>query len=81
MTAREIVWNVTAAQFETLGEYARQLENAEVSQQEYLERLRQLGMPEAGPGCHVRIVLTRSTSSLSVPAAKLRAGQLPGLPH
>lgn len=79
MTTRDIIWEVTATQFDTLGEYADLLANAAISQADYLERLRSMGMPPAGPGAHVRIVLRRRT--VSFPRAALRAGQLPGLPH
>jgi hypothetical protein len=78
---RTVVWEVTASQFETLGAYAGMLANTEISQQDYLERLRQMGMPEAPKGSHVRIVLRTSVRSRPIPVAALRNGVLPGLPH
>ncbi len=52
-----IVWEVTPAQWDTLAEYADMHANALISQQDYVERLRSMGMPTAGPGTHIRIVL------------------------
>jgi hypothetical protein len=81
---REIIWEVTASQFETLAVHATLLENAEISQQDYLERLRSMGMPAAGPGTHVRIVLRVASKRIvlpAAPAAALRGGILPGLPN
>jgi hypothetical protein len=80
MASREVVWEVTATEWDALSEAADLLANAAISQQDYVERLRSMGMPACGPGTHVRIVLRTGRRVVSTPSAALRAGVLPGLP-
>ncbi len=78
----EIVWEVDAAAWDAICETTELLDNAAISQQDYLEKLRALGMPHgARPGANLRVVLT-PRRIISVPTlAKLNGGVLPGLPR
>lgn len=71
MPSREVVWEVSASTFETLHMYSAMHDNAEISQQDFVERMRQLGMPHAAPGTHVRIVLrTAPRSRIGLPSSR-----------
>ena len=80
----DVEWEVSLATFEAVREYAGMLENAEIGQHEYFDRLRALGMPHVPRGGHLRIVLRTQrgpTPMLATSLAKLAGGILPGLPN
>jgi hypothetical protein len=76
------IWPVDAATWDLICDYTRMMENAEISQQDYLDKLRSLGMPpDARPGSDLRIVLQPKRTISAPTLAKLNGGVLPGLPH
>lgn len=81
----EIVWEVDSATFELLHEYGQLRDNLDISEQDYLEKLRMAGMPPCRPGDTIRIVHKVARRVVSAPSAKmiarLNGGTLPGLPH
>lgn len=81
----EIVWEVDSETFELLHEYGQLRDNEDISEHDYIEKLRMLGMPDCGPGDHLRIVHRVARRKISLPSgktlARLNGGTLPGLPH
>jgi hypothetical protein len=64
----EVVWEVETATWDLILEYTRMVENAEISQSDYIDKLRSLGMPiEAQPGSNLRVSIRASRVFLSSP--------------
>jgi hypothetical protein len=62
--AKTILWTVTPAVWNSLEEAAFLLENQDITQQDYLERLRSLGMPpDMAAGDHLKIQLDQTIMS------------------
>jgi hypothetical protein len=68
----DLVWEVDAATLDLIYEYTRMVENAEISQLDYIDKLRSLGMPaEAQPGSNLRIALRMSRVFSNSPTRSL----------